>query len=105
MERVISAIPLDNFEIEVEFSDGTHGVISMKERLFGPVFEPLKDPDFFARLSIDEFGVICWPNGADIAPDALYEKLSKDKSGFENTDQNIVGAEAMEKQNDYGKST
>ena len=106
MERVISAKPLGNFEIEVEFSDGTRGVISLKDRLFGPVFEPLKDPDFFARLSIDEFGVICWPNGADIAPDALYEKLKGlDKSGFENTDKNIVRAEAKENQDDYGKST
>ncbi len=110
MERVISAKPLDDFKVEVEFSDGTHGVISLKDRLFGPVFEPLKDPDFFARLTIDEFGVICWPNGADIAPDALYEKLKgliskKDKSGFENTNQKIAGAEVKENQDDYGKNT
>ncbi|MGB6000271.1 MAG: DUF2442 domain-containing protein [Thermoanaerobaculia bacterium] len=41
----------------------------------GPVFEPLRDPDYFAQVSIDEFGVICWPNGADLAPDALYRRL------------------------------
>lgn len=100
MERIISAKALDDFKIEVEFSDGTHGIISLKDRLFGPVFKPLKDPDYFARFTIDEFGVICWPNGADIAPDAIYEKL---KSGFENTNQKIAGAEVKENQDDYSK--
>jgi hypothetical protein len=104
MERVISAKPLDDFKIEVEFSDGTHGVISLKDRLFGPVFEPLKNPDYFKKLTIDEFGVICWPNGADIAPDALYEKLKgKDYGGFGKTNQKIAGTEVKEQQDDYDK--
>jgi hypothetical protein len=100
MERVISAKPLEDYKVEVKFSDGTHGIISLKDRLFGPVFEPLKDPKYFSQLTIDEFGVICWPNGADIAPDALYERL---KSGFDNTNQKITGAEVKENQDDYGK--
>ncbi len=108
MERVISANPLDDFKIEVEFSDGTHGVVSMKDRLFGLVFEPLKDPIFFARLTIDEFGVICWPNGADIAPDALYEKLKganyrEKKSNFKNTGKKKFGSMVKENQDGYGK--
>jgi hypothetical protein len=49
--------------------------VSLKDRLFGPVFEPLKDPKLFSRVTIDEFGAVSWPNGADLAPDALYEKL------------------------------
>jgi Protein of unknown function (DUF2442) len=104
MERVIFAKPLDEYKMEVEFSDGTHGVISLKDRIFGPVFEPIKDPEFFARLIIDEFGVICWPNGADIAPDALYEKLkSKDYGGLGKTNQKISGTEVKESRDDYDK--
>ena len=61
--------------LSVEFEDGVKGEVDLSDRLFGPVFEPLKDPDFFARVAIDEFGAVCWPNGADIAPDALYETL------------------------------
>ncbi len=51
------------------------GEIDLSARLFGPVFEPLKDPKLFAQVQIDDFGVICWPTGADLAPDALYEAL------------------------------
>jgi len=75
MERIVSAKPLKDYRIDVLFDDGTKGIISIKDRLFGPVFEPIKDPDFFSQLKVDEFGVICWPNGADLAPDAIYKKL------------------------------
>ncbi len=75
MIRVVSAKALAGFIIEVAFSDGTKGELAMKDRLFGPMFEPLQDPQRFAELRVDEYGVICWPNGADFDPDALYEKI------------------------------
>jgi hypothetical protein len=75
MQAVVSVRPLDNYQLELTFEDGTSGVVSLKDRLFGPVFEPLRDPALFRQVSVDEFGAVCWPNGADLAPDALYEKL------------------------------
>ena len=75
MERVVSVTARPDWRLEVTFSDGTHGVVSLADRLFGPVFEPLKDPEFFRQATVDEFGAVCWPNGADLAPDALYDKL------------------------------
>lgn len=75
MQSVVSARPLDDYQLEVTFDDGTCGVVSLKDRLFGPVFEPLRDPDFFRRVAVDEFGAVCWPNGADLAPDALYARI------------------------------
>ena len=73
--RVVHVSAEPDWVLEVHFSDGTHGTVSLKDRLFGPVFEPLKDPKLFSRVTIDEFGAVSWPNGADLAPDALYEKL------------------------------
>jgi hypothetical protein len=76
MVRVVSVKALPEFRIAVRFEDGTSGEVDLSERLFGPVFEPLaRDPDLFRRVTVDEFGAVCWPNGADLAPDALYQQL------------------------------
>ena len=75
MERIVYVKALPDWRLEIRFSDGTAGVIALQDRLFGPVFEPLKDPAFFEQVHVDEFGAVCWPNGADLAPDALCEKL------------------------------
>ncbi len=75
MQKIIFVQAQPDWKLEVAFSDGTRGMVSLKDRLFGPMFEPLKDPAVFAQARIDEFGAICWPNGADLAPDALYEKI------------------------------
>ncbi len=64
-----------NYRLHVEFSDGVTGTVDLSTRLFGTVFEPLKDPVLFAQVNIDEFGALAWPNGADLAPDALYQTL------------------------------
>ena len=75
MERIVHVKALPDWRLEIRFSDGTAGVVALQDRLFGPMFEPLKDPAFFEQVQVDEFGAVCWPNGADLAPDALYEKL------------------------------
>jgi hypothetical protein len=75
MEKIVSVQVLPDWRLDIRFSDGTSGMISIKDRLFGPMFEPLKDQAYFAQAKVDEFGAICWPNGADLAPDAIYEVL------------------------------
>ena len=73
---VVSTVrPLDDHQLDVRFSDGTSGVVSIADRLFGPVFEPLRDVELFRQVTVDEFGAVCWPNGADLAPDALYQRI------------------------------
>ena len=72
---VTSVRSLDDYRLDVTFDDGTRGIVDVKDRLFGPVFEPLLDRELFQQVSVDEFGAICWPNGADLAPDALHERI------------------------------
>ena len=71
MARLTRIKPRPNHRLYVEFSDGTSGEIDLTDRLFGPVFLPLKDQSIFNQVALDEFGAPCWPNGADLAPDGL----------------------------------
>lgn len=65
----------------IEFDDGVQAVLDFSdypER--GPVFAPLRELQFFRSARI-EGGTIAWPNGADIAPETLYEKCEQAAAG------------------------
>ena len=61
------------YSIHVTFNDGKSGTIDFLQWLEGPIFEPLKDGEYFQRFFLDG-GTVSWPNGADIAPETLYEQ-------------------------------
>jgi hypothetical protein len=67
------------YVLEVHFRDGVCRRIDLKDELWGEVFEPLKDPEMFAAATVDhEIGTVVWPNGADLAPEFLYETPEAD---------------------------
>ena len=68
------------YKIELIFADETKGVVDFEDWLHGPVFEPLRDVNEFQRFFIDA-GTIVWPNGADIAPETLYERAKAHTAG------------------------
>jgi hypothetical protein len=74
--KVTKAEYAKNFTIHICFSDGTEGDVDLSQELYGEVFEPLKNRNTFKAFRVHpEFHTICWPNGADIAPEFLYEKV------------------------------
>jgi hypothetical protein len=61
------------YVLDVIFTDGFRRQVDLEPLLWGEVFSPLRDPNFFALASVDpELGTVVWPNGADIAPEYLY---------------------------------
>ncbi|MGI8782974.1 MAG: DUF2442 domain-containing protein [Acidobacteriota bacterium] len=69
---VIKAEYRGEYRIHVTFNDNSEKTIDFKDWLRGPMFEPLKDLEYFTRFFLDGW-TISWPNGADIAPETLYE--------------------------------
>ena len=69
---------LSHYWLRLTFSDGLIGDVDLShlEDRDG-VFTPLRDPEFFAQVRVDpEIGTIAWPNGADLAPEVLYERAA-----------------------------
>jgi hypothetical protein len=61
------------YKIHLRFHDGVEKTVDFAQWLEGPIFEPLKDTGYFQRFFLDG-GTVSWPNGADIAPETLYEQ-------------------------------
>ena len=74
MPRVIDANYLHDYYIHVVFSNGKEGKINLSPFIGQGVFEPLSDLSYFKKLFVDGW-TISWPNGADIAPETLYELI------------------------------
>ena len=59
------------------FKDGTRKRVNLLGLLEGPVFEPLRDPVFFAQVMLDPVAAtVVWPNGADLDPLVLYSLVT-----------------------------
>jgi len=78
LKDIVAATALGEYRLHLRFEDGVEGVVDLALTLsFRGVFEPLKDPRYFARVRVDsELGTVVWPNGADLDPDVLYGRLT-----------------------------
>lgn len=63
LPSVIRAEYRGGYRICVTFNDNSEKTIDFCSWLEGPVFEPLKDEDYFRRFFLDG-GIVVWPNGA-----------------------------------------
>ena len=74
--RIADAHYVQDFIIHLRFADGAEGDVDLCDELYGEMFEALKDRAFFQRFFVNpEFRTLAWPNGADIAPEFLYDKV------------------------------
>jgi hypothetical protein len=72
----VSAKYLDGHRLEITFEDGKSGIVDFQKYIRkGGVFQRLADVKFFKQFHINaDFGVICWGDDVDIAPESLYQE-------------------------------
>ena len=75
--KLESAEHLRRYSLKLRFDDGREGVLDLEDQLWGEMFEPLRDIEQFKDFRIDrELSTIVWSNGADLAPEFLYESCA-----------------------------
>lgn len=73
--EIFAAEIIKDYTIEVVFDDLRKGVVDLRRYLRKGIFKELLNKKKFCQMKVDaELGTICWPNGADIAPDTLYSQ-------------------------------
>lgn len=77
LHDVVEARAIAGHRVFLRFDDGTSGELDLARLIeFDGIFAPLTSPDRFAELRVNpDTGTISWPNGADIAPETLYEAV------------------------------
>jgi hypothetical protein len=84
MLEIISAEYAGGCRLRVCFSNGDEGTVDLADSLWGPVFEPLRDPAAFKRFEVSPvLHTVRWENDADLAPEFLYEKMVEQRDGPE----------------------
>jgi len=79
MVRIVEATPLGARRLHLRFADGTEGEVDVAEVIaFEGVFRPLEQQAFFEQVYVDPaWGTVCWPGDLDLAPEPLYERLTR----------------------------
>jgi hypothetical protein len=67
------------YSLDLTFDNSIRKRVNLRKELYGPIFEPLRDPSYFAKAFVDpDSRTVTWPNGADFAPDYLYHMESEE---------------------------
>ena len=74
--HVLEAKYVRDYVVWLRFRDGTAGQVDLGPELWGEVFEPLKDVEYFKKFRVDpQFHTLVWPNDADFAPEFLHDAV------------------------------
>src|SRR5215212_6443138 len=79
LPNVIRAEYEAKFRLRLTFNDGVEASVDFQPWLTGPIFKPLRQRAYFRKFFIDG-GTVAWPNGADVAPETLYEAARATRS-------------------------
>ncbi len=80
--RVKAVLVLPDYRLAVTFNDGSSGIAdlsSVTKAKDAGIYSTLADPAVFEQATIS-LGVVTWPNGADLDPAWMYERLREEKT-------------------------
>jgi hypothetical protein len=77
LEDIVSVQPIGGYRLRIRFEDNVEGDVDISEIVrFEGVFEPLQKLEVFEKVFVNsDLGTICWPNGADLAPETLRNRI------------------------------
>jgi len=69
---------LEGYKLEIVFENGKRGIVDFQGYIKkGGVFNRFSDMEYFKQVQINkELGVLCWPDGVDVAPETLYSEAT-----------------------------
>ena len=70
--EVSKAVYLEDYRISLTFNNGETKTVDFQNELNGTIYEPLRQLDNFKKFQV-KYNTIEWANGADYAPEYLYE--------------------------------
>ena len=79
MVWIVRAELKNDYNVFMEFNDGTSGTIDFKDKLHNDhrqIIKDLLDLNKFKTVKVN-FDTLCWDNGVDFAPEYLYERIKK----------------------------
>jgi Protein of unknown function (DUF2442) len=76
--EVVEVKPEPGYSLFLRFEDGLSGHVQLRDENFTGVLAPLRDPLFFEQVFIHH-GAVAWPGDIDLAPDAMYEEIAKQR--------------------------
>ncbi|MGB3850614.1 MAG: DUF2442 domain-containing protein [Tunicatimonas sp.] len=65
-----------DYKVYLAFSDGSSGEVDLESHFQTPIFQPLREKEYFKSFKLGEW-TLEWENGADFAPEFLYDLASK----------------------------
>jgi hypothetical protein len=76
LPHIVQAKYDKDFRIRLTFNDGIEASVDFSPWLEGPIYEPLQTLSYFRKFFLDG-GTVVWPNGADVAPETLYDAATR----------------------------
>jgi hypothetical protein len=70
MDKIVKAIPLDDYRIEILTSSGISGIFDVKPYLRGSAFKELVDESYFRMVRPAHYGIV-WPHEQDFSADTI----------------------------------